>query len=359
MADEERRTSAEMTDDELFDDDPGIGEDEARPREIDIEPTPDPAMEPAPEPEPAPKPEDDAAKRKADEPESDAKKKGDEKDDDTEYGHRVQKRIAKEVYKTKTAETRAANAERENTELRHRLGMTEGRALDSTISDLEGRASGLRDQLRVAKENGDTDKELEITDKLIDVRADLKEAQRIKGRMRPETDNDGGRRAPEPDRGERLTPEHQQERAIRGLPKRAQTWVRERGFFGWTESQRAFAMGIDAEMTKEGFDPGTPEYYTEMDARIGRVFPDLYEDEDDDGPKPEPAPKPTKRTDATPPVAAPSAAPANPSKGGKVTLGPADFKNMRNFGLDPENAEHCKEYARNKRRAEQAEAAAL
>lgn len=338
------RHSSEMTDDEIFedgpdadvekeidldggtDDDPAASKSEGRGKEPD--PFDDDSDgQPPEEEEPEPKPEDGKAK------EAD----GDE--DDAEYSKKVQRRINKEVAKRKSIETRAERLERENRELRERLGQTQTQALDNSISGLEAKVSTLRGKVQDAIDSGDTQTQLDLQDQLDDAKYDLRRAREAREQAPRPAEPDSGDRQPRT-----MTPEQKREQMLRSLPQKSQDWIAARGFFDWSESQKAFAMGIDSELTAEGWSPDDDGYYAEMDKRISIAFPDLYDDGEDDTD----TPAPQKRTKAANRSAPPSTAPGGRQTSGKVRLGPAEFKEMRRFGLDPDNAEHVAAFAREK-----------
>jgi len=364
------RHSAEMSDAELFEDD---GDDSGLPeQQVELDGGGPAAQDSDPEGAPQSRqanedPFDDDSDGQPPEhtPQpfetADSESQGDDDGDEPAetYSKKVQRRINKEVARRKSVETEAERLARENDELRQRLGQTETQVFEHSVSGLESQKTTLRGQLAKAIEDGDTEKQVDLTEQLGSVNYRLEQAQQMRARIAPRqqqqpTGERQGEPRPQQQRPQApTTPAQQREAMIRSLPPRSQEWVSERGFFDWKESQRAYAMGVDAELTKEGFDVGTDEYYVEMDRRIAAAFPDLYDDDD-----PAPRPQPRKQTQGATPVAPPSAPPAAPNgaqqQGSKVKLGPADFQQMRTFGLDPQDPEAVRAFAMEKQRSARA-----
>lgn len=343
MNDDPRR-SADMDDDELFDDGP---EEEAKDLEVDIG-DPDGGM-PGIDIEGSDQDltKDDAQPDAADKTKEPAKQA--DGDDDTEYSQKVQKRINREVAKRKTVETELERIRRENLELRQGMSSTRVRAVETSISELTGRANALRSQMSQALDAGDTDKYLELNDQLVDTRAHLLNAQAVKSRMAPPVDPQQQQPQPQtytqaqrPDTGQPPAPD------VSRAPKLAQGWIADRDFLNWSQSEKAFAGGVDAELTAEGYDVETPEYFQEMDRRIQAAMPHLYDDAPAGSPGAKTPTAPRKNTGAAAPVAAPSDVTPGGKPQGKVKLTQEDLNNMRRFGLDPEDPNQLKEYARNK-----------
>ena len=98
----------------------------------------------------------------------------------------AKERIDKAVRKQREAE-RARDAERaEKEELRKRLHETQTYVVKGNAASLTAAADKIRAELKQAIEDGDTDKQLELNDKLIDIRADIKRAAETASRMERE-----------------------------------------------------------------------------------------------------------------------------------------------------------------------------
>jgi hypothetical protein len=128
-------------------------------------------------------------------------------------------------------------------------------------------------------------------------------------------------------------------------------WYGKKGFL----KQTRLANRLDKEVHKDGFRPTDEDYFEELDLRLREAAPELF-DEDGD-PAPPPRNQQHRQAGGKPrsPVAAADDASRNSNPRGnpnKVDLGPIEFANMRRFGLDPNNKDHLKEYALNKRQTD-------
>lgn len=259
-------------------------------------------------------------------------------DDEKSYGKKVARRISG---MTGRHNQEIADKNREIAGLKRVAFEAQGAALDSNITGLKSEYSSLEESYKQAVEDGDTDKQSELHTKMLDVRIDMRaaESRQDPSRRKPSASDDP------PDGGDTRREPTGPVDPLANLRPKAQGWAKRVGFINWTNSQRGLTLGIDSELTNEGFDQNTDEYFDELDRRIGELYPELYTSDDEE---PDPQPKP-KRKIETNVRGAPPTKPNAGNSGNKVTLGPADYANMRKFKLDPKNPEHVKAYAAEKR----------
>ena len=67
-----------------------------------------------------------------------------------------------------------------------------------------------------------------------------------------------------------------QQNAAPQLGEREQAWVEKNEWFGQDEVMTMGAMAINNQLESEGFDVGSEEYYTEVDRRIRKEFPQKF-----------------------------------------------------------------------------------
>jgi len=67
-----------------------------------------------------------------------------------------------------------------------------------------------------------------------------------------------------------------QQNAVPQLGEREQAWVEKNEWFGQDEVMTMGAMAINNQLESEGFDVGSEEYYTEVDRRIRKEFPQKF-----------------------------------------------------------------------------------
>lgn len=120
-----------------------------------------------------------------------------------------------------------------------------------------------------------------------------------------------------------------------------QQWKTNRKWYGRPgyEAETIYAHTIDEKLVRSGKNPNSPEYFAALDREIAKKFPALYKVR----------PKPGSQTVAGVPAGGASSAGSKAPAKGKVKLNRRDLEVMRNFGLDPNNPAHLKEYAAQKR----------
>lgn len=234
--------------------------------------------------------------------------------DDENYSRGVRERIARERRVTQrerqrgdAAEQRAAALERENLELR---GKAQG-------AEIGGELVVLNQQLKAARADADTDKETEILAKIAE--AGAKRAQRPVAAERP------------------AAPLNQNAEPNELLD----TWLSRNPWFNAPQhaAESSAALAINAELYNAGYDEHDPLYYKELDRRLKEKVkvPGATE------------PAPRQRS---PVASGEMGAPAGTrsSNGNRVVITAEDKASMRKFKMDPSNAEHLKQWAKQKQK---------
>ena len=159
---------------------------------------------------------------------------------DMPYSEKVRKRIAKEVAKRAEAEQKAVDLEQ-------RLAELEKKTLDIASKSLKNNYSSVSNQLKEAIEQGDTEKQVQLYEKMADIRGQMSKTDEM-SQEKPKV-----------------------EKKQAQTPPLAADWVKEnRDWFNKPgyRKETAMAYGIDAELTEEGWDVNDPDYYLEMDKRL-------------------------------------------------------------------------------------------
>ena len=238
-------------------------------------------------------------------------------DDDESYSRRVQKRIDKEVWKTKAAQERAERLEAELAALRadvetvkSRNAMADAQAVEGALQD---RITSARQRLRQAIQNGDEDGQITATEEIADLKAESREFERTKRNA-------------------------QAQQSERPLPTGTAKWLEQNSWYtsGNPAHQRAarLAAELDAELQGEGYTPDDPGMYQELNRRLKAAMPKVANLIGDVGGKPE------RKRDAGPPVGASSAdGTAKLTVGGRRPFVAADRAGMRKWNIKdtPEN----------------------
>lgn len=228
--------------------------------------------EAAPEPEPAPAPTPRAA-----EPEAD-----DEDDDPGEQPAGVKRRLTRsqrlKAQRDHYAQQLAALQD-EVKGLRAKATKSEADSveaanigLDFYIQTIDSNIKALRREFDQAFDAGDRDKIFEVQQRMAELTAEKKQAEREK-RTIPQ------RAAPQSS-GQAAPPQTQPTTASAPTPKvspAAQEWAgRNKDWFNVDKVMTAAAFAIDSEMVAEGYEPADPDYFEELDKRVRRTFPQKF-----------------------------------------------------------------------------------
>lgn len=233
------------------------------------------------------------------------------------YSERVKKRIAKEVAKTRVASEKAKMLE-------ERLARIESSMQEKEQEEKEVQYKTVAQQLREAIESGETDKQVELMERM----SDLRQTKKI-----------------EPQQAAKPDVQKPQE-----VPELAKEWIAKNSSW-WNKSDHmdatSLAIGIDTQLTNEGYDLNDPDYYEELDKRLSKYFPNLVNPQ-------ETADKNTSQDDkkivsleqkrVQSPVAGVSRSTSGSAK--SVKLSADDLANARKFGIDISDPAALKRYAR-------------
>ena len=168
------------------------------------------------------------------------KKKVPEYSNDMPYSEKVRKRIAKEVAKRAEAEQKAVNLEQ-------RLAELEKKTFDLAGKTLKNNYSSVSADLKTAIEEGNTEKQVELYEKMADIRGQMSKTEELSASV------------PKVEKKQAQTPP-----LAADWVKENREWFNKPGF----RKETAMAYGIDAELTEEGWDVNDPDYYIEMDKRL-------------------------------------------------------------------------------------------
>ena len=160
--------------------------------------------------------------------------------DDMPYSEKVRKRIAKEVAKRAEAEQKAVNLEQ-------RLAELEKKTFDLAGKSLKNNYSSVSAELKTAIEEGNTEKQVELYEKMADIRGQMSKTEELSASV------------PKVEKKQAETPP-----LAADWVKDNRDWFNKPGF----RKETAMAYGIDAELTEEGWDVNDPDYYIEMDKRL-------------------------------------------------------------------------------------------
>jgi len=203
----------------------------------------------------------------------------DNKAEQEEYSASVKKRIDRLTKKMREAERREHEAIRYAQTVQGEMQTTKNRmqALDQGFvneygSRIAAEQQQAEQQLKAAKETGDTDLEVEAQKKMsqLAVSADkYTQAQQNAKQQQAaaqQRQQQAAQYVPQPAPPPEVAPDPQ-----------AEDWAEKNDWFGKDQAMTFAAFGIHKGMVEEdGFDPATNEYYSELDRRIHKEFPHKF-----------------------------------------------------------------------------------
>lgn len=196
-------------------------------------------------------------------------------DDDDELGQystKVKTRINKLTAKTRAAERDKEEAHRlaeqlyqENQNLQQRVRGLDTGYLSEYGTRLEAQSFAAKDAFKKAYESGDPEALASAQEQMSKIAIDQERFRIAKQRS-----------SAQPQQAERAETPVQPQQQVRVDPK-ARTWAEKNEWFGSDKMLTAVAMALHSTLVEdEGFDPTSNEYYSEIDSRIRREFPDKF-----------------------------------------------------------------------------------
>ena len=227
--------------------------------------------------------------------------------EDDPVSTRVQKRIDQLTAQRHEAERREAVKDQQIQQLQDRLGNIETGQEQAVVETFQDKYEQVKKDLMEAAEEGDTAKQIALTEQMSDMRATARiaENQRIQEQqVRQEI------------------PQQQQP----DVPQAAYAWWSRTSWFNAPEhsAETAYARAIDVQLDQEGFDKNSSEYYTELDNRLQEKFPELYKEHVSKKAKPPTSPSGGKKRSG------------NRSKDGRIQLTKDQLNMARELGLTTE-----------------------
>lgn len=142
--------------------------------------------------------------------------------------------------------------------------------LDFYIQTIDSNMKALRQEFDQAFDAGDRDKIFDVQQRMAELAAEKKQAEREKRNIPTKAaPQQSGQVAPQQtQQTQQPTPTN------KPAPPAAQEWaVRNKDWFNVDRVMTAAAFAIDQQMVADGFDPGDPDYFEELDKRVRQTFP--------------------------------------------------------------------------------------
>ena len=248
----------------------------------------------------------------------------------------VQKRIAKLTAKMREAERReqaafeyAKGLQVQAQELQQKLVNTDYSRLNEAKSRLDSQQLQLRQIIKKAREEGDIDTETEASQRLSEM---TMEQRQVSGWLQQQ---EQAVRNPAP--AQQYQPAAPQQQKSSPDP-RAEEWASKNSWFGQDRMLTYAAWGIHQELIeKEGVDPASDEYYTELDQRLRDEFPRKFAGEESPS-------QPTRQQRSAPAVAPAARSSGINSARRTVRLSPSQVAMAKKLGVPLEEyAKYVKE----------------
>lgn len=298
-----------------------------------------------------------------------------------EYSRRVQGRINREIALRKRSDRRYDEQVVANDELRDRLAKLERRQSVQSITDdaaksisaINKEIEAIKVRLAAAIEAGDTVKQLDIN---IELSTKIAEKTVIEKRSEYQAEQArAAAAAPGGDEGGGGQPRKPSDRAITKWQTENRKWWNLNRF----RAERADAIELDKELRQEvkdgllDMEEYSDEYFAELSTRVKRNYPDLdvrgldgeeieAETDDVDSRRSTERDEPRRDTRRQAPRSHPGGNMGTRdgrrqggderqlAEQGRVRLGNADYAQMRQYGLDPNNPAHKKAFAKERMR---------
>ena len=195
------------------------------------------------------------------------------------YSKSVQKRIDKLTYDWREAERRekaatefAQNVQKENAELKAKQQQQDGVFINEHKNRLEAQLEGAKASYKEAVANGDPELIAEANALMSTTAAELAQAKQTETRYERFV-----KTTPSPE--EEITP-YQPEGAQPAQPQpdeKAEAWAQKNTWFGEDQEMTQAALNIHQRLvTEDGYLPTSNAYYSELDNRLRKNYPDYF-----------------------------------------------------------------------------------
>ena len=239
-------------------------------------------------------------------------------DQEPDYGPKVQKRISKLVSQRREAEIQAQQIQAQNAQLQKRLERLEQGSQQNAEQEFNAKYQQTKQALHKAVEEGDTDAQVNFQEQIADMRAAMRVAQATDQYRRQDVQRQQQRQQQQPQR--------QQQAQGNQPPEKAMGWWQQNNWFNATgfERETVAARAIDVQLDLEGFDKNSDEYYSQLNGRLQKVFPELRS-----------GPSPKQRPKGRSPVA-PTTGGSSAYKGNRVRMTQEQLRMARELGINDE-----------------------
>ena len=192
---------------------------------------------------------------------------------DKQYSEAVQARLNKMSAQRRQAELQAKKYQEETATLKARLERLENsnsqQQSQRIQSDFDRRYALTKEALKKAVEEGDTDAQVSFSEQLADMRAAVR-VNEMQNQLRQQQQTQSP------------TVGRAQQAAVNPAPPKAMGWWQQNQWFNAQgyERETAAARAIDVQLDLEGYDKNSDDYYSQLNSRLQKVFPELVSSND-------------------------------------------------------------------------------
>ena len=192
---------------------------------------------------------------------------------DKQYSEAVQARLNKMSAQRRQAELQAKKYQEETATLKARLERLENsnsqQQNQRIQSDFDRRYALTKEALKKAVEEGDTDAQVSFSEQLADMRAAVR-VNEMQNQLRQQQQTQSP------------TVGRAQQAAVNPAPPKAMGWWQQNQWFNAQgyERETAAARAIDVQLDLEGYDKNSDDYYSQLNSRLQKVFPELVSSND-------------------------------------------------------------------------------
>jgi len=273
-----------------------------------------------------PKKKDESEEEEEDEPEEEEDEPEEEPEDEDDkkgWSKKVQKRIDREI-DLRASENAQSNQRIDKLERENKLFRATAQ-FDKDQSKADSDLRRLRKEKTEAIENGDTSKQVDIDDQILDIKSDRKvkqfELKQLADSIDDDTTPDGG-----------------------GTPPAGLKWLEKYPQYHTNKQFRTTVLQADKMVANRGLDRNTEKYYTEIENILRPQYPEIIKSA-----KTSKKPRrkaPVKRKKSA--VGGTQRAGTGRTKRGVIRLTKNDQEQMEVFGMDPKNVKDVKAWADSK-----------
>ena len=202
------------------------------------------------------------------------KKAGPAEEELDDYSGKVKKRIDKLTARLRETQRReeaaleyAKNVQQQNQKLEQVFQHTDTQRLEEMQNRVGTQLMALKHVIKKAREEGDIDTETEAQQRLTTMVMEQQTLNATTENRKRQALNPKQEAQPEILRPKQAEPDIQ-----------AEEWAEKNPWFGTNTVMTHAVRGIHMDLVqKEGFDPSTDEYYSEIDRRMSQIFPSEYD----------------------------------------------------------------------------------